>query len=504
MDNDNKPSKTIKLEVPSTPHHNDLGKSVSPHGLAEYDYFTPVLAVDVWPTILSYVTEKKDLESAMNTCQLFNDILHPRAFTELILPLLLLKKNLSPESVLACRGINQNAKSTVENIFFNSGSPWFYPFSTLLGNPENFIDFITETLPNLPPGFNLFISKRAVFQASHSLELQHILTLTKHYGTNLTELNICLYILPDVNEQVEPLEQFLQALSNTPHLRILIVRVNMVEFDLPYVNEENQVTAFSFPMLDNLSDLTLAYNAVFELLQIPFAYPVTPLVSRFMQSFIRSYGPQLDTFSCNKGMLDIGLPADFISSNLTNIKQFQMITTPSQSTLDIMAQFEFPRLERLALKPVPFGIPFSSSLLHVLENFGDTLTEIHCGSLDEIEDGIVKNWKPMSKLTKLTVYWKSFDSGFWPDLKVMLTNLRCLKFQSNSFPEEAPVPAYNRRQAFFNMFPQLEKLIWRVYGKELCFIEKTFIRNVKLPVCRYYEVPNPTSLLHTFLNRNDS
>ncbi|CAL8070757.1 unnamed protein product [Orchesella dallaii] len=486
MGNNNATMKTTDLEkVPLPTHLQDIANSVAAAGIKEYDYFTYVLAVDVWPIILSYITEKKDLESAMNTCQLFQDILQPRAFTELILPLLLLKKTMSHQSVLTCRGINKATNSTVENVLF-SVLPYFYPNSLWF---ENLEDFITEKLPTLPLNVSPFIWKRAVLRASKPTQFPNILILSKNYGTSLNELHLSIEIPSDLNSPL------LQVLSNIPQIKNLNLRLIFGDFATgpDNQNEEHQEPAPIFPMLNNLLDLTIDLYQVDQILPLVCYTRTTPLVSQFMQNLIRTYGPQLNSFSCSRALLSMRLPKDFFTSTLANIKKFQVINKPFNVTFNTIAQFKFPKLEYLSFerKYKHEKIPFSPSLLRMLGNFGDTLTELYCEGLEEIlmEDQIAVaagTWKPLLKLTKLTVYWKCFGGDIWAVLQVILPNLRCLKFQPNICSEEAPVPDYNRRQAYFNMFPKLEKLIWCIYGKEMNFIETTFALALSIPNFGFY------------------
>ncbi|CAL8070645.1 unnamed protein product [Orchesella dallaii] len=493
MNNTNKSSKAIKLGGPST-NDDGVAQSAASDGPAEYDYFTPVLSVDVWPTILSYVKQKKDIESALNTCQLFHDILHPRAFTELILPLILLKSNLPSQTVLNCRGINHHTKSTVENVLFHTYPPWFYPGMTYIEDLDN---FITKSLPNYPLNLNPFVWKRVTLEAFVPQQLQDILNLTRNYGAKLTQLELYVDVTRVThNEQLEILRMFLQAFNNISQIKILTLNIRDFPLDgFPFLepldgmeNGEHQVPAFIFPKLNSLSDLTINFNEILDVLRLNY---ISPMAYQFMQNMFQTYGPQLDSFSCNNLMFDSGFKANFFSSSLANIKQFT-IDMPSIQSFDTVAQFKFPKLERLILtRHHSKKIPFSPFLFRMLENFGDTLMELQFEDFGEIQLDMIAldDLKPLLKLTKLTIYSKSFDTCLWSIFQIILPNLICLKFQPKGRLEETPVPGYNIRQGYFNMFPRLEKLIWCNFSREMNWNEKTYVRNIQLPVCRYYEVP---------------
>ncbi|ODM90657.1 hypothetical protein Ocin01_16027 [Orchesella cincta] len=445
-------------QIDDIPDPNASQVSVS----IDYDYFCPAL-MDCWPVILSYVTKRHDLRALTNTCRLFQDMLHARKMSKLVIPILMKNPCFGKSGILSCRLLNQEIKHNVDK-FLRQTQPSWLKESFDLKEPSRYQQFIE--FAQSVNGKSTFISKQLNIQMLDLECFDLAMILFQQHGHLIKELRLGIFhsMLPSPIAQA--LIQALSLLSEVEKLDLSFLNFDHLgpNDNLDQVEEEwnlfDGILVNSLPKLSALVELTLTVDCSNSFnLCLPLAGVVDPV--------LRMYGPQLSKLTCSESSFALDVDVGLLNSHLTNLRKLEIPSLASNDAdlvFQKLSQVTWPNLESLSLGRQLGGVQFTVYYAaHALANFRNSLKELRLGAMHG-EGAYLCGVNPVyiytfPRLTKLVVCSSDIYNGIWHVFRFHFINLEYLRFEQMN-GEVVPIPYYNELKDYFIMFPKLKKLTW--------------------------------------------
>ncbi|CAL8134382.1 unnamed protein product [Orchesella dallaii] len=397
----------------------------------------PMLPPEIWDKIFCSLESRNDLCAVINTCGEWSELLTSKKLP-LGLPIVLVNKNISLNTLLFYRQLNRKTKEVVDKqlqkysafpeedfanhlcscrrntysklellsrrYFFwqSSDTKRFLKTFRLKSRAKKHNPFVTRsiTLKHTGSGIDHF---RTLLDCSGH-HVFHITFVPVYAPGNLTELLSLLHLLPNI-------------------------RTLKVDGDLYLQSERDYLRATSFPTLSYLTALDFSCASVEDLAAIAYE---DPLIIRLF----RTYGKQLQTLICRGSLFHAeNLRVDWfhtenLSNLLPNLKNLRIIgVTATSVALTELAQVNWP-LEKLQLWDLgDNSAPVQMvTVLQLIQTFGNTLAQVHLHiHLKEGQYGSKPKTSlvaPLSHVKSLSTYRSIFSiTNCWEYFETMFVNV---------------------------------------------------------------------------------
>ncbi|CAL8138840.1 unnamed protein product [Orchesella dallaii] len=408
--------------------------------------------------ILSKLTDVNDIQSAINTCPQWHDILEYRKTAMLfakVLPIMIEKGSYcgSIENMLLLRQVSKDWKRETDRQLS------LYPFGYFLGDEgkgyhfsevEEIQKFLTHA-STFPDGANPILGNALSLSIADHEDMAPVFHLIRQYGTYIKTISL------GYGNDNFPLNQLQSLLNLLPNVEWLIICVR--------VENWNEVEAPGLPPLPLLTKLTLEIEDSDDIIG-PNYIEQRQL---FIGSLVAAYGPQLESISCSPILLRVESISDLLP-NLTSLEIDEGYTYTSFTNEDVHTLTQ-SGWELKCLQIGRFGkspIQCSTELMGMLNNFSETLVTLDLSlQLDRWIDPSRLLVFPCLEIVKLRVS-STFDvlpewmKDWLSTFSVVCPNLKKLKILTEGTMMNNAVSHHHQLQfeEMKNVFPHLLDLVF--------------------------------------------